>query len=365
MAISVSTDIAAALSQTFAKKIARQYNRVTMLGAALPSEGAMIGNAKNVAWDVVAGIGPDGAGQTANAYNEATAVSDSEETTDPIVPAILPWGLYRAAFSVSDQEFDTANVSKAMADAASFKLFEERFLSACSKLASIENVDFWSGTGAATTGVYVGAPNIIGLFGGALSASGTYAQLAVSDYPEWASNVLANGGVPRPLTFDLLAQLESEIFNASSEKPDLIVCSTGVWRKYSLLFEPLRRFNDQVNKVYATSVDALEWRGIPVIRDKDAPEAAGSGTLTMLNTKHISKVYLPSSDNSVQDVFKVRDEMGQGFNGDMEFTDMSVPFRLIPLARVGDYSNFMVKSTMQLKVTRRNAMGTIADISVT
>ena len=369
MAISLSTDIAAALSQTFAKKIARQYNRVTMLGAALPSEGAMIGNAKNVAWDVVAGTvvggsGIDG-GQTANAYNEGTAVSSSEETADAIVPAILPWGLYRAAFSVSDQEFDTANVSKAMADAASFKLFEERFLSACSKLASVENVDLWAGTGSAVNGVYTGAPNIIGLFGGALAASGTYAGLAVSEFPEWASNVLANGGVPRPLTFDLLAQLESEIFNASSEKPDLIVCSTGVWRKYSLLFEPLRRFNDQVNKVYATSVDALEWRGIPVIRDKDAPEANGSGTLVMLNTKHISKVYLPSSDNSVQDVFKVRDEMGQGFNGDMEFTDMSVPFRLIPLARVGDYSNFMVKSTMQLKVTRRNSMGTIADISVT
>ena len=55
---------------------------------------------------------------------------------------------------------------------------------------------------------------------------------------------MANGGVARPLTFDLMAQMESEIFNACSEKPDLIICSTNVWRKYSMLFEPLHRFND-------------------------------------------------------------------------------------------------------------------------
>ena len=358
----MSADIAAALSQTFAAKIARQYNRVTMLASVIGSEGAVQGNAKNIAWDVIAGTGPvdsDGyhSGQMATAYNEGTAVAENEFTVDPIVPAILPWGLYRASFSVTDQEFDTANVSKAMADAASFKLFEERFLSACTKLASVQNVDLWSGTGTAVGGLYVGAPNIVGL-STALAASGTYAQLAVSDYPEWASNVLANGGVSRPLTFDLLAQLESEIFVACSEKPDLIVCSPGVWRKYSILFEPLRRFNDSQG-LYNTSVDELQWRGIRIVRDKDAPV----GTLVMLNKQHLTKVFLPSSENSMQDVFKVRDEMGVGFNGDATFTDMSVPFRLIPLARSGDYSNFMVKSTLQLKVTRRNSMGVISDIS--
>jgi hypothetical protein len=362
--IDVTSDIASALSQRFAVKIARQYNRVTVIAKELPTEGAVQGNAKNVAWDVVLGDSYNGFGQTASAYNEGTAVSSGEETTDTIAPAILPWGLYRSAFSVSDQEFDTAFVSGGSATEASMKLLEERILSACGKLASVENVDFWSGTGTATSGAYIGAPNIIGFFGGALAASGTYAGLSVSNYPSWGSNVLANGGVPRPLTFDLMAQLESEIFNGCSEKPNLIVCSTNVWRKYSALFEPLRRFEDG-QSAYNTSVDTLLWRGIRIIRDKDAPEAAGSGTMLFLNTEHVKKVYLPPSDASRQDVWKVQDKSLEGSNGDKEVTDMSVPVRIIPLARAGDYSTFMAKSTVQLKVERRNSCGIISDISIT
>lgn len=363
MAIDVSTDIAGALSQTFQSDIVRQYNRLTTTSAALPSEGAVQGNFKNVAWDVVLGDFYNGFGQTANAYNEATAVSSAEQTTDTIDAAILPWALYRSAFAVSDQEYDTAFVSKGTAAQASVGLLRERVLSATSKLASVENVDLWTGTGSATSGVYVGAPNIVGLLGGALAASGTYADISVSNYPSWASNVLANGGVPRPLTFDLMAQLETEIYNACSEKPNLIVCSSNVWRKYSALFEPLRRFND-VTKTYNTSVDELEWRGIRVIRDKDAPEANGAGVMVFLNTNYITKVFLPPTDMSRQDVWKVQDDTLQGTNGANMVTDHSVPVRVIPLAREGDYSTFMVKSTVQLKITRRNALGYVADISI-
>lgn len=364
MAIDVSTDVATALSQRFQKDIARQYNRETVLAAELPSEGAVQGNAKNVAWDVVLGDSFNGFGQTANAYNEGTAMAAGEFTTDAIAPAILPWGLYRNGFSVSDHEFDMAFVSGGTAVEASVSLLRERILSATSKLASQENVDLWNGTGSATSGVYVGAPNIIGFLGGALANSGTYAGLSVSNYPSWGGNVLSNGGVARPLTFDLLAQLETNIFVACGQKPKKIVCSPNVWRKYSALFEPLRRFNDDQN-VYSTSTDVLMWRGIPVIRDKDGYEFNGAGTLLMLNTDYVSKAYLPPSQVSRQDVWKVQDESLKGSNGKQgDFTDMSVPVRIIPLARTGDYMNFMVKSTVQLKVTRRNANGYISDIAI-
>ena len=363
MALDTSADIASALSQRFASDIARQYNRVTHLAAALKSEGAVQGNAKNVAWDVVLGDSYNGFGQDALAFPEGTAMASTEFTTDSIVPAVLPWGLYRNGFSVTDHEFDMAVVSGGSATAVSVGLLRERILSATGKLASLQNVDLFSGTGSSVGGIYAGAPNVIGL-GTALAASGTYAGIAVANYASWASNVLANGGVARPLTFDLMAQLESEIFNACSEKPDLIVCSTNVWRKYSALFEPLRRFNDAKN-MYDTSVDELEWRGIRIIRDKDAPEAAGKGSMFFLNTNHITKVYLPPSDMSRQDVFKVQDQSLAGTNGDGVTTDSSVPVRIIPLARTGDFMNFMVKSTVQLKVTRRNALGVISDISIT
>lgn len=364
MAIDVSSDVATALSQRFESDIKRQYNRLTALAAALRSEGAVQGNAKNVAFDVVLGDSYNGFGQTANAFNEATAMAAGEFTTDTIAPAILPWGLYRNGFSISDHELDIAFVSGGSATAASVGMLRERILSATSKLASQENVDLWSGTGTASAGLYVGAPNIIGLFGGALAASGSYAGISTTNYPSWASNVLANGGVARPLTFDLMAQLETLIFNACGEKPNLIVCSSNVWRKYSALFEPLRRFNDQENK-YDTSVDELSWRGIRIIRDKDAPEVSGSGSMVFLNTEHITKVFLPPSELSRSDVWKVQDDSLKGTNGNKQVSDASVPVRIIPLARTGDYMNFMVKSTVQLKVTRRNALGVIQDISIT
>lgn len=365
MALDTSVDIASALSQRFQADIVRQYNRLTTTSAAIPSEGAVQGNAKNVAWDVVMGDFYNGFGQTANAYPEGTNVSAAETTADTIAPAILPWALYRSCFAVTDHEYDTAFVSGGTAAQASVGLLRERILSATTKLASLENVDLWSGTGTATSGVYVGAPNVIGFFGGALAASGSYAGISVSNYPSWASNVLANGGVGRPLTFDLMAQLETEIYNACSEKPNLIVCSSNVWRKYSALFEPLRRFNDQANgDTYNTSTDMLEWRGIRIMRDKDAPESNGTGVMVFLNTNYISKAYLPPSDNSRQDVWKVQDQSLQGTNGANVVSDHSVPVRIIPLARLGDYSTFMCKSTMQLKITRRNSMGVISDISI-
>ena len=363
MALDNSSDIASALSQRFAPAIARQYNRITVLAGEIESEGAIQGNAKNVAWDVVLGDLYNGFGQVASAYNEGTVMAAGEFTTDTIAPAILPWALYRDGFSITDLEFDEAFVDGGgSATATSVKLLEERILSATSTLASLGNMDIWSGTGTATSGAYVGAPNVIGFAGGALASSGTYAGLSVTNYPSWAGNVVANGGVPRPLTVDLMSKVESEIYNACAEKPDMIVCSTGVWQKYNSLFEPLRRENDD-KSVYSTSVDKLMWRGIPVIRDKDAPEVAGNGSMLFLNRRHCKKVFLPVSKSSVADVWKAPESELEGFNGDEMRSAMSLPVVVIPLARTGDFSSYMVKTTWQLKITRRNSMGLLTDIS--
>jgi hypothetical protein len=365
MALDNSSDISAALSQRFAPAIARQYNRVTVLAGEIESEPASAArNAKNVAWDVLLGDLFNGFGQVASAYNEGTDVSAAEKTADSIVPATIAWALYRDAISVTDLEFDEAyQDGGGSATATSVRLLEERILSATSTLASLGNVDLWNGTGTATSGAYVGAPNVIGFNGGALSSSGTYAGISTANYPSWSGNTLGNGGVPRPLTVDLMSSMESLIFNACSEKPDLIVCSTHVWQKYNSIFEPLRRENDD-KSVYSTSVNRLMWRGIPVIRDKDALEANGAGVMLFLNRKHCKKVFLEPSKPSHSDVWKAPQSDLEGFNGDQMRTPMSLPVIVIPLARTGDYSNYMVKVTWQLKVTRRNSCGIIADISI-
>ena len=68
--------------------------------------------------------------------------------------------------------------------------------------------------------------------GGAMESTGLYAGISRQQFPEWASNVLGNGGVPRPLTVDLMAQLEANVFTACGEPANLVLASAGVVRRY-------------------------------------------------------------------------------------------------------------------------------------
>lgn len=345
--INLLTDVANSLSQRFASKLARQFNRMAVLGAALPSEA---GFGKNVAWDVEM----DGA--TAGSYHEGDDVAGGELNVDALVPATLSWGHYRSAFQVSETEFDAAATSAGSADAI-VRLFDERIMSAGMKLASVINGDLWSGDGTDGSS----NPDIVGVQGGALETSGSYAGLDRGTYPLWKGNVLANGGVGRSLTVDLMDQMDANIFTASGVRPNLIVCDPATFRKYKGLFEAVRRVDGEGPiKRYDTSTSELFYQGIPILRDKDAP----SGTMTFLNTNLVSKVYLPISPMSSEDVFKVQEVEGQGGNGEGENNSLALPFKIVPLAKNGDSLKFMVKCVLNLKVQRPNSMGYIKDISV-
>src|ERR1700722_18004287 len=122
----VLSDVANALSQRFFPKVARQYNRQTVLAGELdvissPTQGV----AKNAAFDAVLGDG----GQQASASAEGTAMQQSEFTADNIAPGTLPWAIYRNGFQVSDTEFDAASASVGSASAVE-ALLTERILSA-------------------------------------------------------------------------------------------------------------------------------------------------------------------------------------------------------------------------------------------
>ena len=234
-------------------------------------------------------------------------------------------------------------------------MFDLRIQGCVSKLASVINVDLWSGTGTDLSS----NPNIVGIEGGALEASGIYAGINRASQTEWKGNVLANGGVARPLTIDLMEQMDANIFTASSEKPDLIVCDPATFRKYKGLFEPIRRIEGERVSKYDTSTSELFFQGIPIHRDKDAV----AGTMAFLNTREMAKVFLPGSDMSEEDVFKVEWVEGKGESG-AEVTPTGLPFRIVPLAKNGDSLKFMVKCVLNLKVMRPNCMGYIKDISV-
>jgi hypothetical protein len=159
-----------------------------------------------------------------------------------------------------------------------------------------------------------------------------------------------------------MSQIEANIFNACNEDADLIINSTNVQRKYELLFLPNTRYT---NGEASQAMQVPRYKNAKMIRDKDAPEANGGGCQVWLNTRYVSKAFLPPTKQSALDVFRTFEQEMAGSNGEDVKTPVSIPCRVIPLARTGDYSNYMVKSTWQLKITRRNACALVQDIAIT
>jgi hypothetical protein len=218
--------INSALSQIFAEPLARQWNRSTILLNRLMAKGDIgDGKGKNVAFDV------EFTGNQASTVAEGSDVQPNEFQSDVNMPAVLPWAHYRSSFQISETEFDAARSSLGT-PAALQDLFGDRILGAGAQIArKIEN-DVFQGTGVDASG----NPTIIGIFGGALVTSGGYAGINAGTWTEWQTNILANGGVARTLTVDLLDQADALIFTASSEPWDLITTSAGVSRKYGGFF---------------------------------------------------------------------------------------------------------------------------------
>jgi hypothetical protein len=333
LATEVLSDISTALSQLFAPKLARQYNREAVLAKSLTVKP---GRGKNVAWDA------EFSGATAATFTEGADVSDGEFTTDLDKPATLSWGLYRAAFKLSGLEIDAAASSMGSPEEL-LDIVGARIESSMSKLVATINADLFTGT----TG-------IVGLVS-ALAASGTYANLSRATYAEWQSNVLGNSGTARALSFDLLAQAEQNVFDDCGQMPDLIVVDAGAFRKYESLFEPVRRVDAAGS--YNTGATQLAWRGIPVVRDRNCP----SGKLFMLNTGKIEYQYLPST--SAADSVPGKVVAGAGSNGDAA-EPTGIPVKIEPLARLGDAYKFQLVTRGQLCVKRPNACAVIEDISV-
>ncbi len=282
-------------------------------------------------------------------------VGSGEFLQDPLVPAVLAWGQYRSAFQLSNLEINAATAS--IANAAELgNILGERLEGSVSKMVSVINADLFAGTGTDGSG----NPNIIGL-NTAILNSGSYATIDPNTYPEWVGNVVANGGTARPLTMDLLYNLEQQIFTASGMEPDALVCSPGVYRKYAGLFEATRRTVDDGRgpiPTYQGAASNLFWKGLPVIRDRNAT----SGTLYMLNQGMIETRLLPFA--MVQDgVLKTQKDLPSS-NG-MESASTALTCQVYPLGRTGSGVKFVAETYLQLKVVRRNAHGILKDISET
>ena len=357
-----------ALSQEFEPDFHQQWNRTAVfLDQIRASPGGVTESAsgKNVAFDV------EFTGATAQTVAEGSDVADSEFASDVDAPFILPWATYRTSFKVTEQEIDAARKS-AGTPSALRDIFGARILSAGAILADQIERDALTGTGVDSNG----NPTIIGIYGGALAASGAYGGLNVATYPEWAGNVLSNGGTLRSLTPDLMEQADANIFTNSSQPWNLIMSSAGVVRKYTAMFTqgppgtnlPLVRMNDNAGRpVYGLSpsidqsgqLDAVYFKGRRVLRNRVNP----ANKLALLNTDKIRMKYLPRALSEADKAFM--QTMGiEGINGDaMNRTATGMQMRLLVLAQTGDSIKISARITCQMAVVRRNACALVTDIS--
>ena len=339
MAVSSLSAISSALSLTFDKKLARQWNRMARTISMLD---AKPGNGKSVNWDVSL------SGQTAATHTEGADVSSGEFLIDVKAPAILSWGLYRNAFGLTEHQLEAALNSKDSAEQL-MQLLEESVYESVAALANKLNVDLFAGDG--TSNALVGLDS-------SLITSSTYAGINVGTYPVFASTVNANGAVPRALTVDLMNTVEAAIFTASGHRPDFWVTTPALHAKYKGLFEPIRRVVGDSPGAYDTGVqdDMTYFMGVPVIRDKDCP----AGKMYALNKSAVDMAYMPPAQFGDSLSFSVK--MGAGSNGE-EDEQTGIPFKIQALAKTGDSVKFFIRTACQLRVRHPNRCAVIKDLA--
>ncbi len=339
MAVSSLSAVSSALSLTFERKLARQWNRMARTISMLD---AKPGQGKSVNWDVSL------SGQTAATHTEGADVSSGELLIDAKAPAILAWGLYRNAFGLTEHQLEAALNSRDTAEQL-MQLLEESVYESVAALASKLNVDLFAGTGSSNS--------LVGL-DSALITSSTYAGIDVGTYPVFASNVSANGGIGRALTIDLMNTLEASIFTASGHRPDFWVTTPAIHAKYKGLFESIRRVVGDSPDRYDTSVqdDMVYFMGVPVIRDKDCP----TGKMYALNRSAVDMAYMPMANFGDSLSFSVK--MAFGSNGEDE-EQFGIPFKIQALAKTGDSVKFFTRTACQLRVRHPNRCGVIKDLA--
>jgi hypothetical protein len=340
--------ISTALSTTFSARMRRQWNRTAVTAATIEMESAIgQGGGKQIGWDV------EFSGASAASFAEGSDIGASEYATDPILPAVLQFGMYRSAFQLSNLEIKAAQASTGNAVELG-RIMVERLDGSLAKMASKANADIWTGTGVDGSG----NPTLVGL-PTALDPTIPYAGINKVTFSEWAGLALGNGGVGRALTFDLLYNADQLIYVASGKTAKLAVCAPDVYRKYANLFETIKRVVvSSAGEVpaYTGGERELNWKGMPVIRDKDMP----AGTLAMLNTDDIR--IRPLAGQVDQDGAQVMGRQLPSSNGETE-TKTPLLVDVYPLGRTGSGLKFVAEMYLQLQVQRVNSHCIIKDIA--
>ena len=332
------------LLKRFASRVTSQINRATVLPQLIPS---LPNTGQVIQWDVRFG--------TATGSVIADGADVSVFNNDDKIPAILQYGTYNDAFAVTGKVLAAARVAGNPEQL--MNLFLDELDNSAERLAKIVSQDIWIGSGAADT-----IHGLLATAGGLLD-TGVYAGIDRAVRTQWQGNVLANGGIARPLSLALMREMRRTIYVASGLKPDLIVCDPAQHEEYGKLLATERRYVDEVRLRGNTirldgGYQVLEFDGIPVIEDVDCP----AGNMVFLNSRHVFMGQMLDQANEVNQSRMLsrlqgteEEQFGRG--------DLGLSARINRLAKTGDKEKFQLIMYPQICVKRPNATGVIADLA--
>jgi hypothetical protein len=343
--------VVSALPTLVADRVIKQMNRSAPILQLIQYEA---GFGHNLQWD---NQFKNASEVTDSTLNEGADVSVYQD--DDLVPAVLQWGNYSEAIALTGKAMAIARTVGKPSELAD--LFATKVVDATMRLAKNIGRDIWTGSGATN--------RILGLYGGAtltsgapLSSAGTYASINRATYADWAGNVLANGGVARPLSFQLMRDMRKEIYEACGEVPDLIMCDATIHEKYGMLFNDQRRYTQEITLrgqkfVLDGGYKALEFDGIPIIADINHP----AGCMTFLNSNYLRVCSVPDragADNRSPGMIDLQ------VMPEEQLMSGAVPLqaRLNPLAVTGDAYKLQMLLYPQLKLTKPNSCGVLSDL---
>lgn len=220
-------------------------------------------NEKNIQWKINY-AGNDSVGSYGELDNFGTAGEQAYTT------ATLPWSLSKGVIQVSGLAQRVSEGPNSIIDAVTTETEQTM-----KDLARNINLQMLSDGQANLNGARAelnAGDDITGIQAAIDDGSSivTYANINRSTNPWWKSFVLANGGVNRPLTEELMFQVYNEI-TVRSGKITHILCSPNLFTRYGrLLVQERRQVNPGMELV--GGFQTLSFNGIPVVAVPDYEE---------------------------------------------------------------------------------------------
>ena len=353
MAVVAFSTIDATLAELFFDEIANQINRSVVLAQILD---ITPGTGKNIQWPVRTGTATPTGAVIADGADVTTFNNDTKQ------PAVLQYGTYHDAFSVTGKAMAAARAAGNPAELAA--LLVDELGDSVERLARALANDVYVGTGA--------TDNIHGLYGSlgagtvdALGDTGIYAGINRGSVAQWQGNVRDALLVDfQANAFTLMRGLRRDIYTASSERPDLYITDPVQHEKLGLAYQAERRYTDEIRRGDGTVIkldggyQVLEFDGIPVIEDVLHPVQK----VTALNSKHVKLSQLIDSPDVMN---RAMGTIGLGGTPEEQFgeTKMKLYARIQPLSITGDAFKFALYVYPQVCVKRPNACGFLTNLA--